>query len=132
MVVVVEAAGTAGSGDSEGGRGPGQGWRARGSCDLNTRSPPGLGRRRGGGGAGPLQTPPPVAAGERGHTALEAGLRGSLPQEGRGVEMRDLKDGIGQESENEFIARVVLDRQQGEDQCRSHLGKPLTASCPGA
>lgn len=46
--------------------------------------------------------------------------------------MRDLKDRIGQESENEFIARVVLDRQQGEDPCRSHLGKPLTGLCPGA
>lgn len=125
-------AGTAGSGDGGGGRGPGRGWRTRGSCDLNTRSPPGCGRRRGGGGAGPLQTPPPAAAGERGHTALEAGLPGSLPHEGRDEEMSDLKDRVGQESEYEFIARVVLDRQQGEDQYRSHLGKPLTGLCPGA
>lgn len=129
-VVAVVVAGTAGSGDGAGGRGPGRGWRARGSCDLNTRSPPG--HRRGGGGAGPLQTPPPAAAGERGHTAQEAELRGSLSHEERGEEMRDPKDRIGQESENEFIARVVLDRQQGEDQCRSDLGKPLTGLSPGA
>lgn len=50
--VAVAVAGTAGNGD---GRGPGWGWRARGSCDLDTRSPPGRRRRRGGGGAGPLQ-----------------------------------------------------------------------------
>lgn len=53
----VAVAGTAGGGDDGGGRGPGRGWRAGGSCDLNTRSPPGCGRRRGGGGAGPLQRP---------------------------------------------------------------------------
>lgn len=98
-------AGTAGGGDDGGGRGPGRGWRARGSCDLNTRSPPGHRQRRGGGGADPLQTLPPATARERGRTALEAGLRGSPAHQGSG-EMCDLKDRNRQESENEFIACI--------------------------
>ena len=89
-------------GDGGGGGGPGPGWRAGGSCDPDTRSPPGrgagAGRGRGGeaaGGARPLHThthppthtythphthPPPAAAGERGRTAQGAGLPGCRHQ----------------------------------------------------
>lgn len=113
------AAGTTG-----GSGGPGRGWRAGSSCDLNTRSPPGCGRRRGRGGAGPLKRPLRRCRGKGTHRP-EGRTLGSLHQGVKVEEMCDLKDRPRQESENQFIyctccgKCVVLGRQLGDDQCRS-------------
>lgn len=118
----VAVAGTAGGTDSGDGRGPGRGWRAEGSCDLDTRSPPGRGRRRGGGGAGPPPNAPSLHCRGKGMHRPGGRAPGSLLHAGSGEEMWGLKDRAGLESGNEFIARVVEMFSPGQAAKRTNAG----------
>lgn len=148
----VAAGGGGGGGDGGGGGGPGPGWRAGGSCDPDTRSPPGRGAgagRRGGGArppAGPASSthplPPPAAAGERGRTAQGAGLPGrrSHYPEGGALPLGEAgAGGAGPEGESRTLAlRITLLRafweagSPGKEARRERTAGPIQVSPSGA
>lgn len=138
-----------GGGDGGGGGGPGPGWRAGGSCDPDTRSPPGrgagAGRGRGGeaaAGARPLHTPP--ARRSRGKGTHRPGGRapGSPPPGpgGRGAVSRRGPGGgrwaeskePGTSSEKHFIARVLGSGKSRGVPRREHRAAPMSRSWAGA
>lgn len=136
--------------DGGGGGGPGPGWRAGGSCDPDTRSPPGrgagAGRGRGGeaaGGARPLRTHlPPPSRRCRGKGMHRPGGRApGLPPpkpggRGRGGGRWACRREPDESSENHFIARVLgRGASHKGAPCRPHprralQGEPLRG--PGA
>lgn len=118
---VVAAAGGGDGGDGGDGGGPGPGWRAGGSCDPDTRSPPGRGAGagagwgRGGeaaGGARPLYTHPTSCRSRGKGTHRPGGRAPGLPPpepggRGPGRGLWACTSEPDKSSENHFIARVL-------------------------